>query len=97
MSYACLSWELVAGAYLLKLQRLQNMVLHTTENFPRCTPACDLHMALNLPCVYDYTTNLRRQQAEGTQNHENEYVRSIGHGETRHTKYKRLKLGSGQA
>jgi hypothetical protein len=28
---------------------------------------------------------------------ENEHVRSIGQGEARHRKYKRLKLGSGQA
>jgi hypothetical protein len=31
------------------------------------------------------------------QNHENEYVRGIGQGEARHRKYKRLKLGGGQA
>jgi hypothetical protein len=31
------------------------------------------------------------------QNHENEYVHGIGQGEARHRKYKRLKLGGGQA
>jgi DnaJ-class molecular chaperone len=31
------------------------------------------------------------------QNHENPYVRNIGQGEARHRKYKRLKLGGGQA
>jgi hypothetical protein len=31
------------------------------------------------------------------QNHENGHVRSIGQGEARHRKYKKLKLGSGQA
>jgi hypothetical protein len=30
-------------------------------------------------------------------NHDNENVRYIGQGETRHRKYKRLKLGGGQA
>jgi hypothetical protein len=30
-------------------------------------------------------------------NHENVNVRNIGQGEARHTKYKRLKLGGGQA
>jgi hypothetical protein len=30
-------------------------------------------------------------------NHENEHVRDIGQGEARHRKYKRLKLGGGQA
>jgi hypothetical protein len=37
-----------------------------------------------------------RQQAE-VQNHENEHVRSIGQGEARHRKYKRLKLAGGRA
>jgi hypothetical protein len=37
------------------------------------------------------------QQAEVIQNHENENVRKIGQGEPRHRKYKRLKLGGGQA
>jgi hypothetical protein len=31
------------------------------------------------------------------QNHDNENVRNIGQGEARHRKYKRLKLGGGQA
>jgi hypothetical protein len=31
--------------------------------------------------AYDYVTKLCRQQAEVIQNHENEYVRSIGQGE----------------
>jgi hypothetical protein len=30
-------------------------------------------------------------------NHDNENVRNIGQGEARHSKYKRLKLGGGQA
>jgi hypothetical protein len=38
-----------------------------------------------------------RQKAEIKQNHENGNVRNIGQGEPRHRKYKRLKLGSGQA
>jgi hypothetical protein len=45
----------------------------------------------------NYVTELCPQQAEVIQNHENEYVRGIGQGEARHRKYKRLKLGSGQA
>jgi hypothetical protein len=40
-------------------------------------------------------TKLCRQQAEVIQNHDNENVRNIGQGETRHRKYKRLKLGGG--
>jgi hypothetical protein len=55
-----------------------------------------LHTAFNLSLVYDYITKLCRQQAEIIQNHENEHVRSIGQGETRHRKYKKLNLGGGQ-
>jgi hypothetical protein len=82
---------------LLKLQRLQNNVISNIGNFPRYTPVRDLHAAFNLPRVHDYITKLCRQQAEVIQNHENEHVRSIGQGRTRHGKYKRLKLCGGQA
>jgi hypothetical protein len=54
-------------------------------------------LAFQIPNVYDYITKLCRQQAEVIQNHDNEIVRSIGQGETPHRKYKRLKLGGGQA
>jgi hypothetical protein len=43
------------------------------------------------------SSHLFRQKVEVTQNHENANVRNIGQGEARHTKYKRLKLGGGQA
>jgi hypothetical protein len=65
--------------------------------FPRCTPVCDLHTDFNLPYIYDYITELCRKQAEAIRNHENDNVCSIGQGEPRHRKYKRLKLGGGQA
>jgi hypothetical protein len=42
-------------------------------------------------------TKLSRQQAEVIQNHENANVPHIGQGESRHRKYKSLKLGGGQA
>jgi hypothetical protein len=45
---------------------------------------------------FNQPTDLR-QQADIIQNHENCHVRSIGQGEAKHRKYKRLKLGSGQA
>jgi hypothetical protein len=54
-------------------------------------------MAFKIPYVYDYITKLCRQQAEVIQNNENEHVYGIGQGEARHRKYKRLKLGGGQA
>jgi hypothetical protein len=80
MTYACPAWELVAGTYLLKLQWLQTKVLHTTGNFPSCTPVHDLHTAFNPSYIYSYITELCRQQAEVIQNHENEHVHSIGQG-----------------
>jgi hypothetical protein len=54
-------------------------------------------MAFKLSYIYDYITKLCRQQAEVIQNNENANVRNIGQGVPRHMKYKRLKLGGGQA
>jgi hypothetical protein len=53
--------------------------------------------AFSIPYIYDYMTKLSRQQAEVIQNHEYVNVRNIGQGDARHRKYKRLKLGGGQA
>jgi hypothetical protein len=97
VTYACPAWELAADMHILKLQRLQNKVLRTIGNFPRCAPVRSLHTAFNLPYVNDYITELRRQQAEFIQNHENEHVHGIGQGKARRRKYKWLKLGGGQA
>jgi hypothetical protein len=47
--------------------------------------------------IYDYITKLCRQKAEIIQNNENVNVRNIGQSEPRHRKYKRIKLGGGQA
>jgi hypothetical protein len=97
MTHACPAWELAADTYLLKFQRLQNKVLRTIGNFARCTPVRDLHRAFNLPYMYDYITKFCRRQAAVIQNQENEHIRDIGQGEARRRKYKRLKLGGGQA
>jgi hypothetical protein len=97
MTYASPTWEFVADTRLLKLQRLQNKVLHTTGNFPRHTPVREFHKAFNILYIYDYIAKLCRQQAEVIQNHENANVRNIGHGEAKHRNYKRLKLGGSQA
>jgi hypothetical protein len=97
MTYACPACEFMAAIRLLKLQRLQNKVLRTPGNFPRCTSVRDLHLAFNLPYVYDYITKLCRQQTEVIQNYENVSVCNIGQGKARHRKYKRLELGGGQA
>jgi hypothetical protein len=96
MTYASPAWEFAADTHVMKLQRLQNKVLHSTGNFERRTPVRDLHMASHLPYVYDYIIKLCRQQAEVILNRGNENVRNIGQGEARHRKYKRLKLGGGQ-
>jgi hypothetical protein len=99
MTYACPAWEFAADTYLLKLQGLQNKVLRTIGHFPRRTPVRELHMTFEIPYVYDFITNnkLCRQQAEVIQNQVNPNVRNIGQGEAQHRKYKRLKLGYGQA
>jgi hypothetical protein len=47
--------------------------------------------------VYDYITELCRQQAKVIQNRDNENVRNIGQGEAHHRKYMSIKLDGGQA
>jgi hypothetical protein len=82
MTYACPAWEFAAESHLLKLQRLQNKVLRTIGNFPSLSPVRDMHVAFQIPYVYDYITKSCRQQAEVILNHENENVRYIGQGES---------------
>jgi hypothetical protein len=53
-------------------------------------------MAFKTPYVYGYITKLCRTQAEVILNHVNRNVQGIGE-EAMHRKYKRLKLGGGQA
>jgi hypothetical protein len=97
MTYASPAWEFAANTHLIKLQRLQNKVLRTIGNYQRRTPVRDYYMAFKLPYVYYYIIKVCWQQAEVIQNHDNENVRNIGQGEAQHRKYKRLKLGGGQA
>jgi hypothetical protein len=54
MTDACSAWEFATDTYRLKLQRLQNKVLHTIENLAGCTSICDLYTTVNLLYVYDY-------------------------------------------
>jgi hypothetical protein len=56
MTCAFTARGLAADTYLLKMQLLQNKVLCTIGSFPRCTPVRDLHIAFNLPYVYDFVT-----------------------------------------
>jgi hypothetical protein len=58
-------------------------VLRTIGIFPRRTSVRDMHVAFQIPYVYDYITKSCRQQVEVIQNHENENVRCIGQGEAR--------------
>jgi hypothetical protein len=81
----------------MKLQRFQNRVLCAIGKLDRSTPVRDLHLAFNIPYVYDYITKLCRRQAEIILNYENPNVRAIGQGESRHRRHKKLKLGFGQA
>jgi hypothetical protein len=75
----------------LKLQRLQIKVLRTISNFPRRTPARELHKALKYQYIYDYITKLCRQQAEDIQHRENAKVRDVGQGEAQHRKQEVVK------
>jgi len=54
-------------------------------------------MAFKISYFYDFFTKLCRQLATVILNHDNVYIPSIGQGEDRHRKYKRLKLSGGKA
>jgi hypothetical protein len=95
MTYAGLTWKFAAETHLLKLQRVKSSVLRTIGNYPRHAPIPDMHVAFQVPYIYDYITKLCIRQAEIIHNHENENARNIGQGETPRRKYKRLKLGGG--
>jgi hypothetical protein len=79
------------------LQRLQNKFSTPLEIFQGANRFATCIWLLNFRIVYEYITKLCRQQAEVHQNYENANVRIILQGETRHRKYKSIKLGGGQA
>jgi hypothetical protein len=54
-----------------------------------------MHVAFQVPYIYDYITKLFRKKAEIIHNHENENVCNIEQSETPYRKYKRLKLYGG--
>jgi len=76
----------ICGSQLLKLQRPQNKVLPIISNFPRRTPTLELHVAFQIPNVYDFSAYLSRQKAEVIQNHDNEYFYNVEQGEAQHRK-----------
>jgi hypothetical protein len=66
----------------MKLQSLQNRVICTNGKYARNTVIHDIHMAFQIPYMYDYITQLCRQQAQVIQNHENAHICNTGQGET---------------
>jgi hypothetical protein len=74
-----------------------NRALRAVGSLERCTPIRELHVASQIPYVYDYITKLCRTQAEIILNHVNPHVRGTGQGDSGRRKYKRLTLGGGQA
>jgi hypothetical protein len=97
MSYGCPASKIATDSYLMKLQRRQEKFFPHQRQFPRVNTGRDLDVLSRLPCAYDYIAKLCKQQAEVIRNHENANVCSIGQGEARHRKYKRHKLGGGEA
>jgi hypothetical protein len=69
---------------------------YTIGSLPRRIPTRALHQAFQIPYVYDYI-KICRKQAEVIQTHDNVNVRNISIKEAQHRKYKRPKLGGGQA
>jgi hypothetical protein len=97
MTYACPTWEAAADKHIMKQQLLQNKILWLIGGLSRRKSTHYIHLALQIPYVYDFITKTCRKQAEVTQNHDNENVRSIGNGEAQKQKYKGMKLGDDQA
>jgi hypothetical protein len=71
--------------------------VRATGDPDRCTPVREMHVAFKIPYVYDFINKLCRTQAEVILNLVNPIVSVIGQGEAIYRKYRRLKLGSGQA
>jgi hypothetical protein len=78
----------------LKETEARMTAAQSQQQFNRLT---ELHVAFKIAYIYDYITKLCRTQAEVILNIVNPNVCGIGLGEAMHRKYKRLKLGGGQA
>jgi hypothetical protein len=91
MTYACPAWKLVADTYLLKLQLMQNSVLRTNANFPRCTPVRFAHGFQPSVCML-----LQNKIVQATsRNHTKSWKWTCSRYRTRWSQ--RLKVGGGQA
>jgi hypothetical protein len=97
MTYTCPAWKFAADSHLLKLQRLQNRVLRPICNLPRRSLIRALHLAFQIPYLYDYITKTCRKEAEVIQNHDNMNAQNTGRSEVQHRKYKGLELDDCQA
>jgi hypothetical protein len=73
MIYVGPAWKFARGAYLSKLLSLQNNALRMFGEFPKNIRIHETHVAFEIPYVYDFITNLCRQQAV-TRNHANENI-----------------------
>jgi len=74
-----------------------NKILQTVGNLPRRIPTRYLQVAFKISHLYNFVTELRRQQAEVIQKHVTVNFRNIGQGAAQHRECKRLKLGGCQA
>jgi hypothetical protein len=93
MTYACPVWEFEADNHL----RLQNKFLRTIGNLARRTPVRDLHVVYQLRTYMIIQQNYAGKKAEVIHNHGNANVLTTGQGEPRHSTFKMLKVGGGEA
>jgi hypothetical protein len=81
MNYCLSHLKYAADVHLFKLQHLQNIVLRAIGNLDRCTLVRELHVAVKIPYVNGYITELCSARAEVILNHVDPNVRGIGQGE----------------
>jgi hypothetical protein len=87
------AWEFAAETHILKFYACKTGFSAQLAIFQGAHR--DMHMALQIPYVYDYITKICRKQAKIIKNHKTENVCNTEQGETPHRKYKRLKHGGG--
>jgi hypothetical protein len=83
ITYACPAWEFAADTHIIKLSACNQGSPHYLQIFKEHTDSWYAYILSN-SIVYDYITNLCRQQAQVIQRHENVNVRNNGQGAARH-------------
>jgi hypothetical protein len=73
-----MGWEFAANRPHFEIAAFENKAI---GKFPRCTSFHELHVAFQVPYVFDYVTKLCRQQADVIKDHENANGPDIGKGE----------------